>query len=134
MLDLFLAYIDCCLNSLRQYYSWCYAFLPDGEMFIQLVQELYVGLSGMPGTKLHSRKGDWVPFEVVFSACLLLLYWGGLQKAEQAVKLKAGRCCSSLRWPIFFVCAKVRSREGTVEGWLEVEGRTIPMQSWTFCC
>ena len=82
---------DLCPNNLCQFYSWCYAFLPQGE------RHFTVGLAAVCWAIWNRRnqvtfehKKMSSPFEIVFNACMHLSYWAGLLKGERRVELERG--------------------------------------------
>lgn len=82
---------DLCPNNLWQIFAWCHVFFPGGERFYT------VGLAAVCWAIWNCRnratfefKFPKTPFEVVFSACVYLLSWAGLQKQEDRDALGRG--------------------------------------------
>ena len=82
---------DSCPNSIWQYYTWIYSFLPGFEKIYT------VGLAAICWAIWLARKRatlecKWInsPFEIVFTACAFLMYWAGLQKPELEEIVKKG--------------------------------------------
>lgn len=82
---------DLCPNSLCQFYSRCYVYLPDGERFFT------TGLAAVCWAIWNCRnratfefKKLSSPFEIVFAACVHLTYWAVLLKKEDRSELERG--------------------------------------------
>jgi hypothetical protein len=79
-------------NNLCQFYSWCYAYLPEGERFYT------TGLAAVCYTIWnHKNRATFEfkklasPFEIVFAASVHLSYWAGLLKGGDRMDLEARR-------------------------------------------
>lgn len=82
---------DLCPNNLCQFYSWCYAFFPEGECFYT------TGLAAICWAIWNCRnqatfefKKLTSPFEIVFAASVHLSYWAGLLKGVDRTNLEHG--------------------------------------------
>ncbi|KAF7016307.1 hypothetical protein CFC21_029951 [Triticum aestivum] len=82
---------DLCPNNIRQYCSWCYTFLPDGEKFYTF------GLAALCWAMWNSRnratfefKKLRSPFDVIYSACGYITYWAGLMMGEEREAMERG--------------------------------------------
>ncbi|KAF7077602.1 hypothetical protein CFC21_082139 [Triticum aestivum] len=82
---------DKCPDNYWQFFAWCYSFLPGGDKFYM------VGLAAtcwaiwlVRNKATFEKKQIKSPFEIMFSMCPFPLYWTGLQKGDDAAKLRSG--------------------------------------------
>ncbi|XBH95920.1 hypothetical protein VPH35_086409 [Triticum aestivum] len=82
---------DLCPNNLCQFYSWCYAFIPQGEWcFTMGLAAVCWAIWNRRNQATFEFKKMSSPFEIVFNACMHLSYWAGLLKGERRVELERG--------------------------------------------
>ncbi|XBI42632.1 hypothetical protein VPH35_126939 [Triticum aestivum] len=74
-----------------QFFAWCYSFLPGGDKFYTVGLAATCWAIRLARNKAtFEKKQIKSPFEIVFSICSFLLYWIGLQKGDDADKLRSG--------------------------------------------
>ncbi|KAM3336031.1 hypothetical protein ACQJBY_030161 [Aegilops geniculata] len=82
---------DLCPNDLCQFYSWCYAFLPQGERYFTMgLAAICWAIWNRRNQATFEFKKLAYPFEIVFNACMQLTYWAGLLKGERRTELERG--------------------------------------------
>ena len=77
---------DLCPNNIKQAYSWCHSFFPEGEVFHT------VGIAAICWAIWTCRNRatfEFIPLknpsECAFSTCALLCYWAGRMKQQKDV-------------------------------------------------
>lgn len=82
---------DLCPRNHWQFHAWCHSFLPGWDRFYTVALGAVTWAIWLARNRATFEiKLIKTPFEIVFTACSLLLYWAGLQKEGDVKKLRAG--------------------------------------------
>lgn len=99
-------------NNIWQFYSWCYAFFRTGEMFYMVGLPAICWASWLARNKAtFENKMIRSPFEIVFAAYSLLMYWAGLQKGNSVKEMRAGAELLKIN-----AANMLRLRQGSIQG------------------
>ncbi|KAI4967568.1 hypothetical protein ZWY2020_017974 [Hordeum vulgare] len=78
-------------SNIWQFYSWCYAYVPNGARFYTYgLAAVCWALWNCRNRATFENKKLRSPFDVIYSACGFLTYWAGLLTGEDKDAMERG--------------------------------------------